>query len=95
MAVSRPVAILMVSLMTLHCTHGFYIPGVAPTEYKQQSRLEIKVRALPVGASRGPVVLRLGGGDLSTCKELSLQEVPKRHYTCKSHRINRIKSRFL
>lgn len=44
MAFSRPVAILVVSLVTLHCALCFYIPGVAPTEYKQQSRLEIKVQ---------------------------------------------------
>lgn len=80
MAFSRPVAILVVSLVTLHCAHGFYIPGVAPTEYKQQSRLEIKVKALSAGASPSPVVLQSGRGiDLSVYKELSFQEVPKQH----------------
>ena len=27
----------------LSCARGFYIPGVAPTEYHQNERLEIKV----------------------------------------------------
>jgi len=43
MAVSRPSVALFLSLVTLHCAHGFYIPGVAPTEYQQRKPLEIKV----------------------------------------------------
>ena len=45
---SSPLALLL-CLCTVSVVRGFYIPGVAPTEYEEGDTLEIKVRCSSVG----------------------------------------------
>ena len=64
-----PLALLL-CLCTVSVVRGFYIPGVAPTEYEEGDTLEIKVRCSSVGWWVGcewAGTVFVGGGGYESC----------------------------